>query len=767
MVKFYYNNKYKYTNRTIIDLSLDENFKEIDYVNIDSPDFINAHLIYQLEVGELLPTYVTSGNKRYFVTGITQLRTGKFQLSLLRDIISESDNWKNEEAYVQSGKATDHNKYKRWNLPFTNTKVNEEKLELSGSSSFYVFYVNEQELDSEEGTISEKDLKRKEVSIPGYVGYDLKVNNLNELPNFNLVNAGEVFYFSKKTGTISFYDRFNLRSFPLGVTNGVAHNWTVDGFEERSDCLVPINPFDRDSANDNVFNFKSNYVYAMTNFINNYIKDEFGTEVSTIHLGNVDNYVGKVIYNQADDKFYKVNKTSRIVKHKYKLSKTDTESLLYQIISYGYPSSQTENKYYYYDPVNPYYNFNSHQQFVEYTLEELGSVTSYEFNFTSSVPKLPRSAVRCVNIVPDETNSVNDIMQALMLAQINGINEERNVGRILDIQYLPFSIATETNARFKLNDTNLIAEFISNDDHYFTTTKQTLTNINKETDTIVIVSPSRASQFEFRPYNNDGKMIFNSRVTLRPYQSTIYIRPDTTGLKIYNFDDKDALIISEDYSLTNVTSQWTEYIYQNRNFEKMFEREIQGREHERAWEKTIEKMQKRSDSVTAKNITAQQFQTGVGNLPIISGIAGAIGSGLEDRNYMMAAELDRSYNEAMYQEALSISRDMFSYQNENLQSAPTIPNSITAFDVKSLDGVYLEYYSTNETELAAIDKYYRNNGHRIDDYGTFNQYLGEFVRGKLIRTENYNEPETKELNRRLEIGVFTTPYKEIYIKEEE
>ena len=84
-----------------------------------------------------------------------------------------------------------------------------------------------------------------------------------------------------------------------------------------------------------------------------------------------------------------------------------------------------------------------------------------------------------------------------------------------------------------------------------------------------------------------------------------------------------------------------------------------------------------------------------------------------------------------------------------------IPSKVTTLDIKFLDGVYLEYYSTNPTELTAINNFYKYNGNRIDCYGTFASYWGWFVRGKIIKSNNYTQPEIDEINRRLSMGIFT------------
>ena len=204
MLKFYYNPAYKYTNRTIIDVTGDNNYSEHDYENIDSPDTINGHIIYTLEEGETLPTYLidTEKNWRWFVSGITQLRTGKYQISLLRDIISESPNtWAYEQAYITAGTATNYNKYKRWDLPYTNTKVKQERLNINGKSSFFVFYVNEQHINS--GTITEDDLQIDYSALPGITNYDYVVSDLSEIPNYNLIGAGDLSNWTSHTASIT------------------------------------------------------------------------------------------------------------------------------------------------------------------------------------------------------------------------------------------------------------------------------------------------------------------------------------------------------------------------------------------------------------------------------------------------------------------------------------------------------------------------------------------------------------------------------------
>lgn len=770
MLRFYYNAKYKYTNRTLIDLTDDINYKDIDYVNIDSPDTINGHLIYVLEAGENVPTYILDLDKqwRYFVSGITQLRTGKYQISLLRDICSESKLWTTEDAYIQAGTATDFNRYKKWGLPFTNTKIQEQRLNINGKSSFFVYYVNTQHIA--ENKITESDLHIENETVPDITSYDYIVDNFNDIPSGEYINAGPAV--NRPIKRLQMKARLNAPAQPSGyidqyitfyqnpATNGGAPDITISNsaYQPFINDAIDIRETRSSSIIDNINNCETDTITAMGNFLESYYNSQGVTRITNSQVQELDAYIGKIIYNRATNQVVRINKTETLNASLSDviIPTSQASTLISSLRNINYPTvGSTPNTFEIVGSDGYFLADASTANDITYTAEVLGTGLLFDFNFIADTRKLPKSAVRCVNIVPNNDFTVDDIAQCLMLAQINGINAEGDTGRILDIQYLPFSVADTPNDNIKINNTSLVARFLTTDDLYFSTQLPQLTNINKETDTIKIVSPSRASQFIFSPYNNDGLLEFQSRITLKPYTTAIYIRPSTQGLLLYDWDDKDCLTILEDFSLTNVSSEWTNYIYNNRNYQNAFEREIQGREFGREWERKVEQAQARADEWTARNISAQKTQTYTGNLPIVSSVLGAFSTAAPDYNYMQAAQLDRQYNEALYQEGLSQSRDLFNMQIENIQAQPPMPSRITTIDIKLLDGVYLEFYSTNSTEKQAIDNYYKFNGNRIDCYGTFDDYYGHFVRGKIIKANNYTQPELNELNRRLEMGIYT------------
>ena len=784
-MKFYYDKNLKYTNRQIISNLEGLSYAEKEYINIDSADTINGHIIYQLNVGEEIPTYVfdEENNRRWYVSGITQLRTGKFQISLIRDIISEGNlEWKNEQAYISAGTAPsiNYNKYKTWGLPFTNTKINETPLIINGQPSYFVFYTNTQTI-SDTGAITESDLKLSSTLVPSGTQFDVELESITDYEYYAYINNSNT-----PTNNLLYLDSGNTAEFAIGGNSDNKLLWgyySVDGngnlvktlgyyYHSKDSILVGISfinllfeGFYNVTFKEFIQQHSKAFGEISLNLQNEVTQDEaqrMGAKqiISQEKYNDINNDVGKVFLDKSTNKLYRLNKAEYIIPDQPKtLSPNNIYcqnyiSAIRNIVPSGVIITSpdiTPNLN------DPFLRLNlQNDKTLIYYFTEVESVTTFDFNFVSNVLKLPKSAVRCVNI-SSAGSGVEDaeLGQALMLMSANVANLNKDTGQIIDIQYLPFSVATQANENIKVNNKSLVAEFLNLDDYYFSVSQEPLTNINKETDTIKLVSPSRATQFMWSPYNNDGNMNFNIKATIRPFSTVIYIRPQTTGLLMYNYDDKNCLIIEEDFSLTQLSSEWSQYVRQNRNYSNTFNREIQGREVERTWERRVEQAQAKSDEWTARNISAQKARAYTGNLPIISSIAGAIGTAWKDSAYMEAAQLDREYNEAMYQESLSLARDMFNYQLDNIKSQPTMPSKITTIDCKFLGYVYIEYYSTNPTEKQAIENYYYYNGNRIDDYGTFNDYWGNFVRGKIIIAKNYTQPELNELNRRLQAGIFT------------
>lgn len=784
MLKFFYNPSYKYTNRTKIDVSSDTSYREIDYLTIDTPDMINGHIIYKLTEAEALPTYVVSDEgRKWFVTGLTPLSSrNKYQISLLRDIISEEDqSWMYlDYAYIDAGQARsdNFNKYKRWGLPYTNTKIKQERLNFGGKSSFFVFYVNEQNVNGDQITESDYSVDVTSTGGQSYSGVKT-VASISSINGSEFLNAGNVVNFENYQGTarLKTYLAYQSGTYAPSpsecvskVTNEGEHSVEVlSGYTGYTNCIQVSTIAGK--IGENVNGCKTDLATAVQNACDAE-KASAGTNIPNTKLNSLLGYVDGFVYASDVSKLYKITYTQSYFERS---TLTAPSALTTAIRNISFPQAPGKNASTYAVTGSGYFQFYGSGNVYNFALTEIGLASSIKIKLSAGTRKLPRSAVRCLNIVSGASASIGDdaIAQALMTAQSNEVSLGENIGQIIDVQYLPFSIATtvatytqgnESIPYVSINGVGQYSAFLELDDYSFFTNLTDLTNINKETDSINIVSPSRKSQFLFRPYNNDGVMEFTTNVTIKPYASIIYVRPSTKGLLLNDWDDKNCLVINEDFSLTKVSTAWADYVRSNKNYQVTFNRDIQGREFSREWERRVENVQAQSDEYNAKALARQYGQSISGNIPLISSAVGLITQGLSTipgtnspyNNYMEAARIDRQYNEAVYQESVSLARDQFKYQLENVQSQPMIPSSVTSIDCKLLDGVYLEYYSTNATELESINWYYRMNGNRIESYGYFSDYAnGNFIRGKIVRDfANLKQAELDELNRRLQVGIF-------------
>ena len=472
--------------------------------------------------------------------------------------------------------------------------------------------------------MNEDDWSIKYTTIPGFTVPDYTFTSISDMPSYEYVNQGtlnKVNNYELKVGTI-LKDNTNLQRTEWTYANGTLSNSPQTRTQSIMEPTrgISMQYTELSTITGNLNNCFNDFQTAIGNWYTANKTTLVTNQITQAVIINLSPYIDKKILDSTTNKVYTLRLTTGNRTYSGNVSKSNSATLQTAISNISWLQTGGQNTY----AVTDNGSFVSYQigaQTYNYVLEELGMASAFDFTFKANVRKLPRSAVRCVNIVSDNTHTDEELAQCLMLAQTNGINEDNTTGRILDIQYLPFSVASSTNSNFKINNDSLTAQFLDLDDYTYHTDLTDLTNVNKETDTIKIVSPSRASQYLFSPYNNNGNMIFDTKITLKPYASVIYVRPSTQGLLMYDWDDKDCLIIQEDFSLTNVTSQWTQYIYNNKNYSNIFERELQGREFERSWERRVEEANMAQEKWNAKNLTADRARAYSGNLPIISDLA--------------------------------------------------------------------------------------------------------------------------------------------------
>lgn len=319
---------------------------------------------------------------------------------------------------------------------------------------------------------------------------------------------------------------------------------------------------------------------------------------------------------------------------------------------------------------------------------------------------------------------------------------------VYDIQllpYCPFDTSEFIPAQYSTNDTKEYSWItsgetkvgvifnVSKSQRTFNITssvKVTNTKMDNATKFVRLVSPNYNGQFEFTPAKNDGIDYYNVDITYKPFSPYIHINPNFKRLYGNDYNDARGLICGGDFSIPVVNDQWKTYQINNKNYQSIFDRQIENME-------------------VKNNIARIQepFQIAAGTLAggaaggLVGGIPGAaIGAGAS----LAAGIADIGFNEQLRQEALDYTKDQFGMQMGNIKALPNSLVKVSSFNYNNKGFPVVEYYDCNEDEKIAFAKKIMYNGMTINRIDTFNTYVGTwsystvsitkpYLKGRLIR----------------------------------
>ena len=261
--------------------------------------------------------------------------------------------------------------------------------------------------------------------------------------------------------------------------------------------------------------------------------------------------------------------------------------------------------------------------------------------------------------------------------------------------------------------------------------------INNDCDKWRLASPNYSNYFDFSVEKNNGIQYFNVDCTYKPYSPYIHVNPNFNGLYGQDFNDPRGLVLGGDFSLGQVRSAWESYQLQNKNFQETFDRQIQNMEFNN-------KMGRISDIVGASVGTVSGGMAGAttglvasGGNPYVAAASG-IGGGLVSAGGGMA---DIAINEALRNETLDYTKDLFGYNLGNIKAIPLTLSKISAFNENNKVFPVLEYYTCTDTEKEAYVNKIAYNGMTAMMISTINDASGlnwEYeINNKTIKSQNY------------------------------
>lgn len=260
--------------------------------------------------------------------------------------------------------------------------------------------------------------------------------------------------------------------------------------------------------------------------------------------------------------------------------------------------------------------------------------------------------------------------------------------------------------------------------------------IESQTDVYRLTSPNFNGQFEFNAAKNGGVESFNVDCNYKPFNPYIHVNPNFKLLYGQDFNDARGLICGGDFSLPQLSNAWANYQLENKNYQAIFDRQIQNME-------VNNKVQRQKEIISAAIGTAQGGLMGAAS-GMQYGPGGAIAGGVGGTLASLAGGIaDVNFNEQLRNEALDYTKDMYGYNLGNIQALPTSLTKTSAFTYNNKIFPILEYYTCTDQEKQALRDKIKYNGMTVMRIGTIAEFIPnaekQYIKGRIIRLEGIEE----------------------------
>lgn len=260
--------------------------------------------------------------------------------------------------------------------------------------------------------------------------------------------------------------------------------------------------------------------------------------------------------------------------------------------------------------------------------------------------------------------------------------------------------------------------------------------IQNECDMYRLVGPNYSGGFEFSAAKNGGISQFEVNCTYLPVSPYIHINPTFGGLYGQDFDDARGLICQGNFSISTVSDAWKNYVIQNKNFNEMFNRELENMEVSRS----IQKKQELANVIVGT--LGGAVSGGTGGALVGGGIGAAIGGVAGGTASLAGGLADMKFSQQLYDESKSFKKDMRDYSLGNIRALPQTLSKTSAYNIDNKYFPFLEYYTCTDKEKQALRDQIKYTGMTVMRTGKISEFLQEdysYVQGKLIWLEEIND----------------------------
>ena len=255
-----------------------------------------------------------------------------------------------------------------------------------------------------------------------------------------------------------------------------------------------------------------------------------------------------------------------------------------------------------------------------------------------------------------------------------------------------------------------------------------------------LVSPNYQGSFDFNVAFNGGSVKgFDVYCTYKPYSPFIKVAPQFDFLYGADYGDQRGLICGGDFSISLIKSAWESYQLQNKNYQNIFNREIQNMRFEQYYQRR-DLLVGGAVSIfgdTTKGAMAGAMASGSPYGAIAGGVIGGSASAIG-----YAIDIDTLAKRQREQRELAY--DRFGYNLANVQALPYTLTKVDQFDAVSKIWPFLEHYMCTDQELEALKLKIQYEGMAVNRIGTIAEFKKKdelnFFKGFLIRADGTSYP---------------------------
>lgn len=795
-IRAFFDKDMLYTNRKIISL-LNRQYEDFEVKSFNGGDTIDCGIVFNLGANQTIPTYIkvidgSFNNMQFYVTKSKFIRKNQWSLTLLRDILSENNFWQQERAFIKTGYATDDFKYNRWK--FNLNVIKKQQYTLTDSLSLVMFFNQRKNTEGVDIDFSFSNILGKDENIEATFANIEEFQTTVGTPNQDIVVGMKDARFNILCGIASLRSsstepHIKMIGFDYGIKPTTTINTTIQNFFGRGNYYNPsgsIINYQQETINaslnklstlgatadklgiqiqdgtpmpdwgvsggnaigweiaGNIFNTNTNIVTALNRFTQN----ENTNPVMTWNNKTV----------QIAGKLYKINIPTRIQSAEGLSNLTRqqvADALITTINSVRGTSWQTKA-----------FNNNSATNFRVFYNQVIGQIVLSEVQSQNLVEVPIPTTYPLMDKIPCKAMVINGLTKFNIDEWVQwcvGVMEQ--TPEVIDCQLLPFNLAdngsVENVTVGGLITPNFDIKYLTQRDNSYTINLTIPTKnrfIAKESQMIRLSSPSFGSSMDITPYINNGVNQLKVKLSAKPLGSIIYCQTNYGGIYGENFDDKRGFIINEDFGISKLDNAWVNYKYQNRNFINSFNRQMESIELNNYYMREADRLALERSDTEAKALARQNTASKWGMFnDLLLGIPSMVGGSTDAsrQQYNDAVKLDTEMNEALRVDNVALQKELFNNNLGNIKAITPTISKLDTLDILNQYSIVLEIYGCTQAEEDYILSYYDNNGETIGTINTFENYYGLVISGKIIQSNNYTQLELKEVNRRLEGGIYT------------